>query len=61
MKYFVIANKWGNKRSAIVRYIAGEFDNRINAQIFKDAYDAHYCTCVKIIESLDLLNPTQGR
>jgi len=42
MKYFVIATHWDNDRKAQVKYIAGEFNNFANANIFKNAYNEHY-------------------
>lgn len=42
MKYFVIATHWDDKRKAQVKYIAGEFSSYMNANIFKEAYNAHY-------------------
>lgn len=56
MKYFVVATKWDNNREAQIKYIAGEFDNYMNASLFKKAYNEHYSADAKIIEDFNLLN-----
>lgn len=33
MKYFVIATHWDDNRKAQVKYIAGQFDNYMNASL----------------------------
>ena len=55
MKYFVIATHWDCKREAQVKYIAGEFDNYMNASLFRDAYNTHYHADAKIVEDFNLL------
>ena len=47
MKYFVIATHWDDERKAQVKYIAGEFSSYMNANIFKEAYNAHYSASIK--------------
>ena len=44
MKYFVIATHWDEEKKAQVKYIAGEFNNFANANIFKNAYNEQYPT-----------------
>lgn len=56
MKYFVIATKWDDNRKAQVKYIAGQFDNYINASLFKKAYNNHYKANAMIIEDFALIN-----
>lgn len=56
MKYFVIAIHWDDKRKAQTKYISGEFDNYMNASIFKKAYNAHYSADAVIIEDFAMLN-----
>lgn len=56
MKYFVIATKWDDNRKAQVKYIAGQFDDYVNASLFKKAYNDHYKADAKIIEDFTLIN-----
>lgn len=56
MKYFVIATKWDDNRKAQVKYIAGQFDDYVNASLFKRAYNDHYKADAKIIEDFALIN-----
>lgn len=56
MKYFVIAKHWDNNREAQVKYIAGQFDNYMNASLFRKAYNEHYCTDAVIVEDFALIN-----
>lgn len=56
MKYFVIAIHWDCNKKAQVKYIAGEFDNYVNASLFRNAYNNHYHTDAKIVNDFDLLN-----
>lgn len=56
MKYFVIAIHWDEKRKAQVKYIAGQFDNYMNASIFRDAYNNYYSASAKIVEDFNLIN-----
>lgn len=56
MKYFVIATHWDDKRKAQVKYIAGEFSSYMNANIFKEAYNAHYSANAVIVEDFAMLN-----
>lgn len=56
MKYFVIATHWDDKRKAQVKYIAGEFSSYMNANIFKEAYNAHYSANAVIVEDFVMLN-----
>lgn len=56
MKYFVIATHWDDNRKAQVKYIAGQFDNYMNARIFKEAYNDHYKTDAVIVEDFGLIN-----
>lgn len=56
MKYFVIATHWDDKRKAQVKYIAGEFSSYMNANIFKESYNAHYSANAVIVEDFVMLN-----
>lgn len=56
MKYFVIATKWDDERKAQVKYIAGEFDSYVNAELFKKAYNTHYSADAKVVEAFNLVN-----
>lgn len=49
-KYYVIAKRWFEEHQEIREYVAGEFDNFMNACIFKDAYNEHYKTSAYIKE-----------
>lgn len=53
-KYYVIAKKWSEKDFAIVDYIAGEFNDYMNASLFRNAYNEYYSTDA-IIKEVDLL------
>lgn len=50
MKYMVIAKKWDSEKGKQIEYIAGEFDEYMNASIFKNAYNAYYSTDAYIVE-----------
>jgi hypothetical protein len=56
MKYFVIATHWDDNRKAQVKYIAGQFDNYMNASLFKKAYNEYYSTNAVIVEDFALIN-----
>lgn len=56
MKYFVIATHWDDNRKAQVKYIAGQFDNYMNASLFKKAYNDYYSTNAIIVEDFALIN-----
>lgn len=56
MKYFVIATHWDDNRKAQVKYIAGEFNNFANANIFKNAYNEYYKADAIIVEDFAMLN-----
>lgn len=55
-KYFVIATHWDEEKKAQVKYIAGEFNNFANANIFKNAYNEHYKADAVIVEDFAMLN-----
>lgn len=55
-RYFVIATKWDSSKKSLVKYIAGEFTDFVNAMIFRDAYSEYYQTTARVIEENDLLN-----
>lgn len=51
MKYLVTAVKWDSELKEQIKYVAGEFNNYVNASIFKKAYQEYYsATNVEIIE-----------
>ncbi len=54
MKYFVIARKWDGEKQAT--YIAGEFSDWANANLFCKAYNEHYKAGALIVSEEDLLN-----
>lgn len=56
MKYFVIATHWDDNRKAQVKYIAGQFDNYMNASLFKKAYNDYYSADATIVEDFALIN-----
>ena len=56
MKYFVIAIHWDDKRKAQVKYIAGHFDNYMNASLFRKAYNEYYSANAVIVEDFALIN-----
>lgn len=56
MKYFVIATHWDDNRKARVKYIAGQFDNYMNASLFKKAYNDYYSADATIVEDFALIN-----
>lgn len=56
MKYFVVATHWDKTRQAQVKYIAGEFNEYINASLFKAAYNEHYKADAVIAEDFAIFN-----
>ena len=50
MKYMVIATKWSEEIKTQVKYVAGEFDEYMNASIFKQAYNEYYSANAYIVE-----------
>lgn len=50
MRYYVIATKWSDEKKKLVRYIAGEFNDYINAHIFAKAYNDQYCSDAHIVD-----------
>ena len=52
MRYYVIARRWDKEEKRLIKYVAGEFDSFVNAEIFKDAYKKHYCSDAVIAEGL---------
>ena len=55
-KFFVIATHWDDTKQAQVKYIAGEFNNFANANIFKSAYNEHYKANAVIVDDFNLIN-----
>ena len=53
---FVIATHWDEEKKAQVKYIAGEFNNFMNANIFKNAYNEHYSTDAVIVDDFTIIN-----
>lgn len=49
MKCYVIATKWSEKEKKQVKFVAGEFDEYMNAHIFKEAYNEHYSADAHIV------------
>jgi len=58
MRYFVIAKRWDGNKAQQVKYIAGEFDNYMNATIFKESYNNYYRTNATIVDDFVLTNYT---
>lgn len=56
MKYLVIAIKWDEKVKKQVKYIAGTFDEYMNARLFTEAYNNFYKANAVIEEASALLN-----
>ena len=56
MKYLVVAKKWSEKEEKIVTYIAGQFENFVNAEIFRSAYNEHYGTNADIVTLESTMN-----
>ena len=56
MKFFVIASHWDYNKRALVRYIAGEFDDYMNAALFKTAYNERYKADAKIVDDYEMIN-----
>lgn len=56
MKYFVIATHWDNEKKAQAKYIAGLFDNYVNASLFKQAYNDRYHADAKVVKNYELIN-----
>lgn len=50
MKYIVIATKWSGEEEKQVKYVAGEFDEYMNAALFRDAYNKYYSASAYIVE-----------
>lgn len=50
--YLVIAKRWSDAAQKPVEYVAGEFGEYMNAEIFKKAYNRFYDANAKIIETL---------
>lgn len=59
MKHYVIAKRWDGKKQAIVNYIAGEFTDLTNAQIFAKAYEEHYSAETGIFEERAIMKLTE--
>ena len=55
MKYLVIATHWDDEKKAQVKYIAGQFEDYMNATLFKRAYNEHYHADAKIVKNEDLI------
>ena len=55
-KYYVIATVWSEEHKNQVKVIAGEFDNHMNATIFRDAYNEHYNTDAIVADEWAMLN-----
>ena len=53
MKYYVIAEKWDSEKACTSAYVAGDFDNLVNAMIFQDAYGHYYNCKPKILTHID--------
>lgn len=56
MKYLVIAQKWSEEDHKIINYIAGAFDEFMNARIFAEAYNRYYKANATVEEAKALLN-----
>lgn len=54
MKYVVVAKRWSDSKQKIVTYIAEQFEECMNAEIFKRAYNEYYKTNAVIVEIEDI-------
>ena len=61
MKYFVIAIKWDEEKEAQVKYVAGQFNSYINAELFRNAYNDHYSANAQIYSEYELLNKEMNK
>lgn len=48
MKYYAIVKRWDNKKARQVIFVAGEFDNMVNAMICAKALGDYYGGKVEI-------------
>ena len=55
-RYFVIATVWSDEYKEQIKVIAGEFNNYINASIFKEAYNDHYSADAYIVDEYTIAN-----
>lgn len=55
-KYFVIATHWDDEKKTQVKYIAGEFNNYMNASLFKKAYNDYYHADAVIVDDFTMIN-----
>jgi len=49
-KYYVVAIKWDDNEKKQVEKVLGEFDDYMNANIFKQAYYKIYSCSPRIVE-----------
>lgn len=49
-RYEVLATIWSEEHKKQIKTVIGVFDRFINARLFADAYNAHYCTTTEIVE-----------
>lgn len=49
-KYMVVAKKWCDDSKTQIEYVAGKFDEFVNANIFKKAYNDHYKANAYVVE-----------
>lgn len=49
-KYEVWATVWSDEHKKQIKVVVGEFDKLMNAVIFQNAYNEHYCTKTELVE-----------
>lgn len=55
-RYFVIGTHWDDEKKAQVKYVAGEFNNWMNAALFRNAYNEYFKADAHVVEESALLN-----
>ena len=55
-KIFVVATMWSDEKKKQIKKIVGEFDETLNASLFKNAYNDFYKSDAKIVYEDELLN-----
>lgn len=56
MKYFVIATTFDRNKGEQVKRIIGEFDDVLNACIFREAYNSEFKSDAKVVDEFNMFN-----
>lgn len=59
MYYYVIAKVWDGEEQRITNYIAGNFPDKQNAEIFARAYEEHYSAETGIFDERAIMKLTE--